>query len=56
MLFVTGFPTDIGIVLWQLLPFSRGNVTIVVSGFFFLIDLDDLRLIDWIWIDLIYRF
>ncbi|KAJ3979575.1 hypothetical protein F5890DRAFT_1546233 [Lentinula detonsa] len=25
----TGYPDDIGIDLWQLLPFSRGNVTII---------------------------
>ncbi|GAW00623.1 alcohol oxidase [Lentinula edodes] len=28
----TGFPDDIGIDLWQLLPFSRGNVSITTSS------------------------
>ncbi|KAL5534916.1 hypothetical protein ACEPAF_3006 [Sanghuangporus sanghuang] len=34
LFFDTGFPDDIGIDMWHLLPFSRGNVTISDSSVF----------------------
>lgn len=32
MIFFTGYPADLGINMWPLLPFSRGNVKITVRA------------------------
>ncbi|KAG6811132.1 hypothetical protein H0H92_008828 [Tricholoma furcatifolium] len=36
----TGYPTTVGIIMWNLLPFSRGTVTIKVNYFSADVDLD----------------